>query len=36
MASQDIWRIYDSGGSEDDTMIWVAVIGFVAGIISGM
>ena len=36
MASQDIWRTYDSGGSEDDTMIWVAVIGFVAGIISGM
>jgi uncharacterized membrane protein YfcA len=28
--------VYDSGGSEDDTMIWVAVFGFLAGIISGM
>lgn len=36
MASLDIWGFYDSGGGEDDIMIWLIVIGLASGVISGM
>ncbi len=37
MAAQNIWGIYDCGGGENGFMsLWIIVIGFLSGIISGM
>ncbi len=37
MALQNIWSVYDCGGGENDIMIlWLFIIGFLSGIISGM
>ncbi len=36
MVAQNLWIIYDNCGGENDSMIWVMIIGILSGMISGM